>query len=125
MCVIDLAMGYERKYPEQDGSFVLQCCDLALKHFPNYINALLLQAETKQGQVKQLMKQYQVDQPEALFRLLPDAEVIWKEMESIYFSIHQLGYRQMPKQMYVDWLVSLKEEREKYENRKVTSFQSK
>ena len=34
MCVIDLAMGYDRKYIGNDGTFVLRCCELASGIFP-------------------------------------------------------------------------------------------
>jgi len=36
--------------------------------------------------------------------------------------IHELGYRQMPEDMYLNWLVSLKEEKDKYANKKINTF---
>ena len=53
LCVIDLAQGYDHKYPHNDGKFILECCDLALQHFPDYINAMMLKAETLLRQLKQ------------------------------------------------------------------------
>ena len=47
---------------------------------------------------------------------------MWEEMRSTYEKIHKLGYRTMPEKMYVDWLVSLKAEREKYSNKQVTGM---
>jgi hypothetical protein len=38
-------------------------------------------------------------------------------MNSLYMQLYQLGYRQMPEQMYVEWLTSLKTEKEKYTNK--------
>jgi hypothetical protein len=35
-----------------------------------------------------------------------------------------MGYRKMPEEMYLDWLVSLKEERTKYENKEISNFKS-
>ena len=122
MCVIDLAMGYNRKFPDNDGTFILKCCELALKHFPNYITAILLKAETQKRLIEQMMEQHNVEQPKELFVLTDDAEPLWKDMEQTYFKAHKLGYRQMPKQMYLDWLASLQTEREKYNNRKVARF---
>ena len=122
MCVIDLAMGYDRKFPDNDGSFTLRCCDLALKHFPNYITAILLKAETNQRLIRQMMKHHNVEEAKDLFPLAKNSKSIWEAMEQAYFQAHQLGYRQMPKQMYLDWLASLNTEREKYSNRKVTNF---
>ncbi len=120
LCVLDLAKGYEKKYPDNDGTFILKCCDLTIEYIPNCINALLLKAETKKKQIERLVKQrgitYQV------FRLQEDGKIKWEEMRGLYEKIHKLGYRTMPEQMYVDWLVSLKNEREKYSNKQVTEM---
>ncbi|MEM9819591.1 MAG: hypothetical protein AAF985_00905 [Bacteroidota bacterium] len=122
MCMVDLAMGHSKKFSDQNFSFLIKCCDLALQYFPDYINALLFKAEIRQRQTKLLMEEHNVEYPKDLFRLVPSAKQLWSEMEELYVSIHRLGYRQMPKQMYIDWLVSLKEEKDKYSNRKVTRF---
>lgn len=122
MCVADLAMGYDRKFPDNDGAFVLKCCELALKHFPNYITAILLKAETQKHLIEQMMEQHGVEKAKELFTLTDTAEPLWEEMQQTYFKAHKLGYRQMPKQMYLDWLASLQTEREKYNNRKVARF---
>ena len=122
MCVIDLAMGYDRKFPDNDGSFILKCCSLALKHFPNYITAILLKAETLQHCIQQLAEQHHVQSLKDLFPIANNAESLWKDMEATYLYAHRIGYRQMPKQMYFEWLGSLHTEREKYSNRKVVRF---
>jgi hypothetical protein len=36
--------------------------------------------------------------------------MLWDDMNSLYTKAHKLGYRAMPEQMYVDWLMSLKKE---------------
>ncbi|MEL6866265.1 MAG: hypothetical protein AAFP19_17680 [Bacteroidota bacterium] len=122
MCVADLAMGYNRKFPNNDGAFILKCCELALKHFPNYITAILLKAETQKRLIEQMMEQHNVEQPKKLFTITDDAKPLWDEMQQTYFKAHRVGYRQMPKQMYLDWLASLQTEREKYNNCKVVRF---
>lgn len=95
LCLVDLAQGYQYKYRYTHVlEFVLKCCDTALTYFPNYINALLLKAET-------LLKLYQKSEVknEEAFRII----------EELYAQIHQLGYRKMPEKMYLEWLSSLKE----------------
>ena len=52
-----------------------------------------------------------------------DAE--FKELEKEYAHIHEIGYRNMPENMYLDWLISLKTERNKYENKKLNTFSKK
>ena len=97
MTLVDLAQGYQAKFGLQDGSFILQCCDTALKHFPNYINALLLKTETLTALYKQTTKPEQ-------------KEMLFTQMNETATMIHELGYRKMPSEMYAKWLGSLKGE---------------
>jgi hypothetical protein len=120
LCVLDLAKGYEKKYPDNDGTFILKCCDLTMEYIPNCINALLLKAETKKKQIEKLVIQRGITY--AVFKMQADGKIMWEEMRSTYEKIHKLGYRTMPEKMYVDWLVSLKAEREKYSNKQVTEM---
>ncbi|MEM8524987.1 MAG: hypothetical protein AAGG68_10105 [Bacteroidota bacterium] len=119
LCVIDLAHGYEHKYPDHDGSFVLQCCDLALQYFPDYVNALLLKAETYLLQLQQLQASFGYEYLKEAIKL-PQGKTIWKEMNATYQKLYQLGYRQMPDKMYLEWLESLEKEKERYSNKKMS-----
>ena len=123
LCMVDLAQGYEKKNLIDNENFVLQCCDTALRYFPNYINALLLKAETQKRIFESIMKRYGATYPKDVFNI-KEAKDLFDEIQNLYASIHKLGYRTMPKEMYLDWLVSLKTEREKYQNRKVSTFTS-
>ena len=114
LCVVDLGQGYAKKYPDNDGTFILQCCELALKHFPTCINAMLLKAETLFAQHKKLVKEKGKDDNETKAK--------FAEMNKVYQQIYQTGYRQMPKQMYANWLLDLKENKDKYINKKVAVF---
>lgn len=112
-CMIDLAQGYEKKLGIQDGNFILNVCDSALRYYPNYINAMLIKAETK-------------------FQLLNSQTTLTKtefnkqknELEKLYQQIHNLGYRKMPDEMYLQWLVSLKTEKSKYQNTKIRNYKN-
>ena len=101
VCLIDLAKGYERHF--NDTRFLMQCADTALAYYPNYANALLLKAET-------MKKDFEANPSH------PNARSLFSEMEKLYFKIFQLGYRTMPKEMYISWLTDLKEHKEKYLN---------
>jgi hypothetical protein len=116
LCVIDLAQGYDHKYPDNDGKFIIECCDLALQHFPDYINAMMLKAETRLRQLKQLQKDTHFTYLKEVTKL-PDGKAKWDEMNALYGKMLNLGFRQMPEQMYVEWLTSLKTEKEKYTNK--------
>ncbi len=107
-CVIDLAQGYKKKFGLNYGDFVLKSCDLVLEHFPKNINALLLKAETK-------MDLWKAD----TLQSKEQKQTEFIKIQELYSQIHELGYRTMPKEMYLDWLVSLRKEKQKYENKKV------
>lgn len=116
VCLIDLAKGFEKKVGKNaSADFVGECADLALQYYPYYANALLLKAETMKVVFEQKMKgigaKYPVD---ALSN--PDAKKMFDEMEKLYLHIHQVGFRMMPKEMYLSWLSELKEQKEKYSN---------
>ena len=70
------------------------------------------------------MKKYYAQYPADIFHI-PEAKQLFTEMNTLYAKIHQLGYRKMPEDMYLDWLVSLKEQRSKYENKNIINFNTK
>jgi len=94
LCLVDLAQGYQAKFGIQDGSFILKCCETALTHFPKYINAMLLKAETLTDLYKQLDKNSE------------QGKKIYAQMNETYTRIHELGFRKMPQGMYLNWLKS-------------------
>ncbi|MCB6089520.1 hypothetical protein [Flavobacterium psychrophilum] len=102
--MIDLADNYNVKFPNNDGTFILKCCETAIKEYPNFATALILQAETHKKQMKKEQNQ-------------DKAKQMLLNLEKEYAHIHEIGYRNMPEDMYLNWLVSLKTERKKYENK--------
>lgn len=107
--LIDLAENYNTKFPNNDGTFILKCCETAIATYPNFATALILQAETHKKQLDKITDKTTFD-------------IAFKKLEKEYGHIHKIGYRNMPENMYLNWLVSLKEERSKYENKKLNTF---
>lgn len=125
LCLVDLAKGYERKLGLfAQNEFILKCSETALKYYPHYINAMILKVETKKKEFDALMKKHDAKYPADIF-YLPQAQKLFTEMTASYSEIHELGYRKMPEEMYLDWLVSLKAERNKYENKEISNFKAK
>jgi hypothetical protein len=124
LCMIDLAQGYEKKLGINDGKFILKACDIALKYYPNYINALIIKAETQRKLIAQQAKIAGVESISELFIYSSATQELFNDMEQTYSKIHQLGYRKMPEQMYIDWLVSLEKNKEQYQNKKIINFNS-
>ncbi|OGX85392.1 hypothetical protein BEN48_14540 [Hymenobacter glacialis] len=103
LCLVDLAKGYERRVgPAAAEPFILKCTELALLHFPHYINAQLLRAEA-------LRHQFERQQSTAT------SQQAFAAMEAAYTRIFETGYREMPAQMYTDWLQAVVKEKAKYQ----------
>jgi hypothetical protein len=105
LCLVDLAKGYEHKVGRVAAEpFVSKCTALALQYFPHYINAQLLQAETlRQKFERQTSK--------------PEAQQVYAAMEAAYTRIFETGYREMPPQMYANWLRSVNDAKQKYQKK--------
>jgi len=115
VCIIDLANGYQKKHGVKDGKFILGCCQVALEQYPNYVNTLMLKAETYKKLFEQMMQHAGAVHPSAIFHN-QQAKTLFETIEQTYFKIHQLGYRKMPKEMYLRWLSELNVEKKKYNN---------
>ena len=115
LLLTDLGNAYNRSFPDNDGSFPLKCAERAIQVHPYLANALLLQAETHKRQFQKMMKEQNSTDIETTLKN-PKANELFELMNKEYTHIHEIGYRTMPEEMYLDWLVSLKIERAKYED---------
>lgn len=121
LLLVDLAQGFQKRNSDiVDISFVLKCCNTALKYYPNLASALILKLETTK-KVLEFYAEEKGKEVEQIFKE-PEAQEIFRDLTLQVRNISDLGYRQMPKEMYLDWLVSLQEEREKYSNKKISTF---
>ena len=114
-CVIDLAKGYEHRFGKTDTDFPLRCAELCLQYYPTYVNAMLLKAETLKAHFESKMKELEAKYASELLEI-PEYQKQFETMQTLYVQIHSLGYRQMPKQMYLNWLAELETQKEKYLN---------
>jgi hypothetical protein len=119
ICVIDLAKGFERKFPA-DLYFVEMCADLALQYYPNYTNAMILKAENTKKRFEKILQSTGAKYPGDILNR-PDANALFSSMEKQYAAIHEIGFRTMPKDMYINWLNELRKEKGKYLNRAAVS----
>lgn len=119
LCLVDLAQAYQ-KQEFYDLDFVIKCADKALEYFPNYVNAMILKTEAKGKKIENIL--YGHNKDFTAVNQYPETRKILLEIQDQLTIIHKLGYRQMPEDMYLNWLVSLKEEKEKYANKKINTF---
>lgn len=113
LCLVDLAKGYEHKIHDYSDGFILKCCDLALKYYPVNVQALLLKAET-------MKRIYEREKDEKHI----DDKALFGKMEQLYGQLYDLGYREMPENMYKAWLESVMKEKDKYTNKSVQQQKS-
>ncbi|WP_420578347.1 hypothetical protein [Ekhidna sp.] len=121
--LVDLAQGYKKKYGENHNQeFVLKCLDKALEYYPQYVNALILKAEIHKGQYENTMNQYGADSPSDLWND-PTLKAQFDQIQAQYAHIHKLGYRKMPDDMYMNWLLDV-EERDQDDKSERTTFEA-
>jgi hypothetical protein len=118
VCVNDLAKGYLRKCENADLQFVLDCCELGLKYYPNFAELLLLKAETLKKVYENDISRYGLNAPQSE-RHSERIKNTFNEMEKSYALLAKLDYRELPEQMYLEWMKSLKDNKEKYENKEI------
>jgi hypothetical protein len=118
VCMLDLAKGYEHKFNANGDRFIIRCCDKALEYYPNFVGAQLMKAETLKKRFEQMMKDNGTNNPNEILKQEKPRE-LFAEMEQIYANVYRSGYRTMPDEMYIKWLMSLRTEAEKYINPKI------
>lgn len=109
LCLVDLAHSCRRKAEKDNtNTFIIECCNLALKYFPHYVNAHLLKLET-------LKREYQKDQSEE------QKKQFLMEIQKTVRTLITLGYREIPPNVYMQWLNELRKNKENYHNKKLTN----
>jgi hypothetical protein len=96
----------------------MKCCETALSYYPHFVNVLLLKADLVKSRFDKHLKLNNVEHAKEVFHI-PEAKALFSDYEQLIIKIHQLGYRKMPKKMYLDWLLELKEHQDKYLNKEI------
>ncbi|GHM98872.1 hypothetical protein WSM22_03620 [Cytophagales bacterium WSM2-2] len=86
--ITDLAQGYVKKTGYNDMVTAIRWIDVALQYYPDYVSALIFKAELQK-------KEYEHSNKD---------KNMFADLEQSYTKIHELGYRRMPKEMYLNWL---------------------
>jgi RHS repeat-associated protein len=106
--ITDLALGYIKKFGYDDIETPVRWLDTALVYYPDFPNALIFKSEL-------LKKNYEkaVAKKGGSNYLNPkdiDLRVKFEELEKSYYTVHQTGYRRMPKEMYLNWLYRVRKD---------------
>jgi len=107
LCLWDLAMGYQKDNGYDD--FVLKCCNTVIKYYPTSITAIM----TKQNCLQFIGKKQQQDaKKKGLKKETPEMIATHKEFKALDQQIKDLGYREMPQDLYEQWIKSVELEKQ-------------
>lgn len=98
LCLVNLAKSYEHKYNNKTDEFLLQCAELALKHDPKNLNALLLKQQVLDARVIEYARENKLNSIEKL-RKDKNINNQLEQLENHLALLSELGYIQMPVDM--------------------------
>jgi hypothetical protein len=110
LCLWDLAMGYQHENDYDE--FVLKCCNTVIKYYPTCITALM----TKQNCLQAIGKRQQEIAKQKGNESTPEMKRTHKDYVALNKQIEELGYREMPQDLYENWIKSVEEEKQKQES---------
>ena len=107
LCLWDLAMGYQKDNGYDD--FVLKCCNTVIKYYPTSITVIM----TKYNCLQAIGKKQQAEAKMKGKKETPEMIATHKEFKALDKQIKELGYREMPQDLYEQWIKSVEEEKQK------------
>ena len=113
-CLMDLALGYEHKYGYNE--FSLKCAELALKHHPQNITAMMTKANYYGTLLNYAAYQSRERRlPKVDLEDVPKAYAIYQNMIQVQKDLDEIGFAEMPDEAYQTWLKSVAQEAQKSE----------
>jgi len=114
--LVSLARGYYVKYGFDD--FIQKCTNTAMQYLDNDLNALMMKAEYETRLTLVLANLLRTSNPEALKDISPEAYKHYERMHELYRQIDDLGYEELPADLYARWLEHIEKEKSKSEKEK-------
>ncbi len=100
-CAIDLAFGYLQKHGAGDGSFVKECLNTAMQHFPkqNNIQVYFVYSSLLGRQLERVLYENKVTDLNDISKI-PEANTLYKALLQNENTITKLGYQEQPDPLY-------------------------
>lgn len=111
--VLELARGYYFKYGFDD--FFMECVNLAKKYSPNNIEARLFESAYQTRITLVLAQLLNAPNPDIMKDVLPEAYQHFVLMKAQHKEIDDLGYEDLPEDLYAQWLAHIAKEKAKSE----------
>ena len=104
-CILDLALGYQRRVGAADGKFIQECINSAKPYFPknNNVQVYFAYSNMYGNQLGRIMKSRGISRVENAMAI-PEAKALyekWRKNEAI---IEDLGYNNMPAGLYEEMM---------------------
>jgi len=97
--------------------FALQCNDSVMKYDPNNFQALSIRSNYYTAHFKYVTDQLQRPTLEQIEQYYPKVNKLYLMRNQIYDKIDHTGYREMPKEVYQQWLKSAEKEKRNQEEK--------
>lgn len=113
-CLSDLASGYIHKYGYD--KFVIQCIDSVLAYAPTNTSALAMKSNYHSIHLSYAAHQVGSPPPDTLKVNYPYIYKLYEERNNVYRKLDEIGFVEMPKEVYENWLNSVNKEKERREH---------
>jgi hypothetical protein len=120
--LVNLARYYFVKYGMDD--FYLQCLNTAEQYLSNPVNALMMESVYEARLVTTLGYLLDAKSPEILKEKSPEAYQHYEKRQALYQKIDDLGYEELPEDLYAIWLQHVAKLKAESEQQKVTLMQT-
>lgn len=104
--------GYYRTKYGYD-SFMMQCAHTAKLYDPHSIQALGIEADYETRLTLEIARLLNAPKPEILKEISPEAYKHYERMHQLYKEMDDLGYEQLPPEIYQKWLEHIASEKER------------
>jgi hypothetical protein len=112
-CFADLLGGYTRKYGYDE--FVNRCVDTILKYDNKNLRAMMLKSNYKTFCIQYVANQIGNQSVETVRQRYPKIFEMVEDCKKWYQQIDALGYKDIPEEVYKEWLQSLNREKKRRE----------
>ncbi len=106
-----LMRGYYKKYGYDD--FILKCADIFMQYSPNSVRALKFKADYQTQLTLTLAHLLNAPKPDIMKEMSPEAYTHFEQMQALYKQMNDLGYEELPSDLYQRWLDHIAKEKAK------------
>ena len=114
--LVNLARYYYVKYGLDD--FYLKCLDTAGRHLDNKVNVLKMQSEYETRLIMTLAYLYDAENIDILLEKCPEVAKHFEKQQMMYQQIDDLGFEELPVDLYEIWLQHVSKLREESDRQK-------